>query len=73
VPAGGRLERIRLVPTRANGQPAFAAYVRDAQAPVAHAYGLMVLTLREDRVAAITGFPDTSLFPRFGLPRTLRE
>jgi len=31
----------------------------------------MVLTLREDRVAAITGFPDTGLFPHFGLPRTL--
>ena len=31
----------------------------------------MVLTLREDRVAAITGFPDTGLFRHFGLPRTL--
>jgi len=33
----------------------------------------MVLTLSRDRVAAITGFPDTSLFASFGLPRTLRE
>ena len=40
---------------------------------VAHAYGLMVLTLRGGRVAAITGFPDTSTFRSFGLPRTLRE
>ena len=72
VPAGGRLEMFRLVPTRANGQPAFGCYLRDAQAPVAHAYGLMVLTLRGDRVAAITGFPDTSVFRYFGLPRTLR-
>jgi RNA polymerase sigma-70 factor (ECF subfamily) len=73
VPAGGRLELFRLVPTRANGQPAFGCYVRDAQAAVAHAYGLMVLTLHGDRIAAITGFPDTSVFQHFGLPRTLPE
>jgi RNA polymerase sigma-70 factor (ECF subfamily) len=72
VPAGGRLDMFRLIPTRANGQPAFGCYLRDAHAPVAHAYGLMVLTLHGDRVAAITGFPDTSLFAHFGLPRTLR-
>jgi RNA polymerase sigma-70 factor (ECF subfamily) len=63
----------RLVPTRANGQPAFGCYLRDLHAPVARAYGLMVLTLRGDRIAAITGFPDTSVFRCFGLPRTLRE
>jgi RNA polymerase sigma-70 factor (ECF subfamily) len=71
VPAGGRLDRFRLVPTRANGQPAFGCYLRDPHAPVAHAYGLMVLTLRGDRVAAITGFPDTGVFRAFGLPNTL--
>ena len=73
VPAGGALERFRLVPTRANGQPAFGCYIRDEHAPIAHAYGLMVLTLSGDRIAAITGFPDTSVFASFGLPRTLRE
>jgi RNA polymerase sigma-70 factor (ECF subfamily) len=73
VPAGGRLDLVRLVPTRANGQPAFGCYLRDPHAPIAHAYGLMVLTLRGDRVAAITGFADTSVFPHFGLPRTLPE
>ncbi|HWT24813.1 MAG TPA: sigma-70 family RNA polymerase sigma factor [Solirubrobacteraceae bacterium] len=73
VPAGGHLEMFRLVPTRANGQPAFGCYVRDPQAPIAHAYGLMVLSRSGNRVAAITGFPDTSLFPYFGLPRTLPE
>jgi RNA polymerase sigma-70 factor (TIGR02960 family) len=71
VPAGGRLDRFRLVATRANGQPAFGCYQLDARRPVGHAYGLMVLTLRDDRVAAITGFPDTGLFRHFGLPRTL--
>jgi RNA polymerase sigma-70 factor (TIGR02960 family) len=73
VPAGGRLDLFRLVPTRANGQPAFGCYLRDPHTPIAHAYGLMVLTLRRGRVAAITGFPDISVFPHFGLPRTLRE
>ena len=73
VPAGGQLDRFRLVSTRANGQPAFGCYLRDGHAPIAHAYGLMVLTLRGDRVAAITGFPDTGIFRHFGLPRTLRE
>jgi RNA polymerase sigma-70 factor (TIGR02960 family) len=73
VPAGGALERFRLVPTRANGQPAFGCYLRDEHAPIAHAYGLMVLTLSGDHVVAITGFPDTSVFAPFGLPRTLRE
>jgi RNA polymerase sigma-70 factor, ECF subfamily len=72
VPAGGRLDQFVLIPTRANGQPAFGCYLRDPHAPIAHAYGLMVLTLDGDRIAAITGFPDTSVFPHFGLPRTMR-
>jgi RNA polymerase sigma-70 factor (ECF subfamily) len=73
VPAGGRLDQFVLVPTRANGQPAFGCYLRDPHASVAHAYGLMVLTLHGERIAAITGFPDTGVFPHFGLPRTLRR
>ena len=71
VPAGGALQRFRLVPTRANLQPAFGCYLEDPQAPIARAYGLMVLTLAGDRVAAITGFIDTGVFPHFGLPRTV--
>jgi hypothetical protein len=37
------------------------------------AYGLMVLNLSHGRVVAITGFPDTSVFASFGLPRTLSK
>jgi RNA polymerase sigma-70 factor (ECF subfamily) len=59
-----------LLPTRANTQPAFGAYRRDAQAPIAHATGLIVLSLRGERVAAITQFLDNDLLSRFGLPRT---
>jgi len=73
VPAAGSLERFRLVPTRANGQPAFACYLKDPHTPIAHAYGLMVLTLRGDRVAGLAGFADTAVFASFGLPRTLKE
>jgi RNA polymerase sigma-70 factor (TIGR02960 family) len=60
----------RLIATRANGQPAFGAYVRDPVADVSHAVGLIVLTLAGDLVSAITRF-DNSVLPRFGLPRTL--
>jgi RNA polymerase sigma-70 factor (TIGR02960 family) len=73
VPAAGSLERFRLVPTRANGQPGFGCYLKDPHTPIAHAYGLMVLTLRGDRVAGVAGFADTAVLARFGLPRTLKE
>ena len=63
--------RFRLVPTRANTQPAFGLYLSDEHTRVAHAAGLIVLTLHGDRIAAATFFPDTSILPRFGLPRTL--
>jgi RNA polymerase sigma-70 factor (TIGR02960 family) len=63
---------IRLVATRANSQPAFGYYLEDPRAPIAHAGGVQVLTLEGDRISAITRFGDTSVFPYFGLPRTLR-
>jgi RNA polymerase sigma-70 factor (TIGR02960 family) len=62
---------LRLVPTRANGQPAFGCYLPDAQAAITRAYGLMVLTLQGERISAITWFGDLGLFPHFGLPRIL--
>jgi hypothetical protein len=64
---------LRLVATRANGQPAFSCYLPDPQAAIAHAYGLLALTLKGDRISAITWFFDRGLFPNFGLPRTLHE
>ena len=62
--------RSRLIPTRANGQPAFGLYVYDRHAPVLHANGLLVLTLAGDQISTITRF-DASVLPRFGLPRSL--
>jgi RNA polymerase sigma-70 factor (TIGR02960 family) len=64
---------LRLVPTRANGQPAFGCYLPDPQASIARAYGLFVLTLNHDRISAITWFGERSLLAHFGLPRTLPE
>jgi RNA polymerase sigma-70 factor (TIGR02960 family) len=64
--------RLRVVPTRANDQPAFGCYLPVPPAGIARAYVLLVLTLDGDRIAAVTGFADTGLFPLFGLPRTLR-
>jgi RNA polymerase sigma-70 factor (ECF subfamily) len=62
--------RPRLIPTRANGQPAFGMYAQDPQTGIFHAAGLLVLTLSGDTICAMTGF-DTSVLPQFGLPRTL--
>jgi SnoaL-like domain/Sigma-70, region 4 len=73
VPAGGELERFRFVPTRANGQPAFGCYLPTLHTDVARPYGLLVLTLEGSRISEITWFPDSSVFPRFGLPRMLRS
>jgi RNA polymerase sigma-70 factor (TIGR02960 family) len=64
---------LRLVPTRANGQPAFGCYLPDAQAAIARPYSLLVLTLEGDAIARITWFADTGVFPHFGLPRRLRS
>ena len=62
---------VRLVPTRANTQPAIATYVADPHGAVSHASVLTVLTLEGDRISALTGFTDSGVFSRFGLPRTL--
>jgi RNA polymerase sigma-70 factor (ECF subfamily) len=62
--------RYRLVPARANGQPAFGVYLYDGRSDVGHAFGFLVLTLTGDRISAITRF-DNSVLGSFGLPRTL--
>ena len=67
VPAGGRLDTIRLVRTRANGHPALAAYLPD-QSARCHGYGIMAFTITGEGIATITGFPSPDLFERFGLP-----
>jgi len=66
----GSGRRFDLVPTRANGQLAFGAYLRSPTGGIRHGTGLLVLTLTGDRICAFTRF-DNSVLPWFGLPRSL--
>jgi hypothetical protein len=43
-------ENLKMVPTRANNQPAFAYYLPDPNSSIYRANGLMVLTLRKGQV-----------------------
>ena len=66
VPMDGRLDLIRLRSTRANGQPALAAFVQEEPGGPFRGYGIMVFALDGDRVAGITGFAGyPELFPVF--------
>jgi len=65
----GAGRRFDLVPARANGQPAFGAYLRPPVG-IRHGTGLYVLTLAGDQICAMTRF-ENSVLPSFGLPRSL--
>jgi RNA polymerase sigma-70 factor, ECF subfamily len=62
---------LRLVPTAANGQPAFAVYERSAVDGPWTAHSIQVLTLDGDAISAMTLFVESRLFDAFGLPRIL--
>jgi DNA-directed RNA polymerase specialized sigma24 family protein len=64
--AGRRLD---LLPTRANGQPAFGAYLRTASGPHP-AVGLFVIAIRGEEICAMTRF-EPSVLGWFGLPPSL--
>jgi RNA polymerase sigma-70 factor (ECF subfamily) len=59
-----------LVPTRANGQPAFGAYLRRPGGGPRPGVGLLVLTLDGPRISGLTRF-DAGVLPWFGMPRSL--
>jgi RNA polymerase sigma-70 factor (ECF subfamily) len=65
-----RRDQWRLLPTRANGQPAVVAYARTRDSRY-EAHGVEVLTLIGDRISRITAFHDPSLVPTFGLAPAL--
>jgi len=67
---GGR--KLRIVPTRANGQPALGAYALEPGDNVYRSKGVLVLELTGEQVSDITRF-ENSVLPFFGLPRTLRD
>jgi RNA polymerase sigma-70 factor (ECF subfamily) len=60
---------LRLLHTRANGQPALATYLRGEDGY--DAFQLQVLTIRDGKVSHVAAFFDVSLFPAFDLPLRL--
>jgi RNA polymerase sigma-70 factor (ECF subfamily) len=60
---------LRLVSTRANGQPAFGMYLRDSQGH--HAFQLQVVTIGSAGISHVAAFFDLSLFRIFGLAERL--
>jgi RNA polymerase sigma-70 factor (TIGR02960 family) len=62
---------LRVVPTRANTQPAFGCYTPDSRAGIDRPAGLFVLTLEGDAASAMTWFANLTLFDLFGLPASL--
>ena len=68
-PASGPGDMV-LLPTQANGQPAFGLYMRGDDG-VHRAFQLHVVHLRGRAVDHVVAFFDTSLFAKFGLPDNL--
>ncbi len=60
--------RFQMIPTAANGQPAFAAYLRGRDG-IYRAHSICVLTTAASRVTRVTSFNDPGLFAAFGLPQ----
>jgi RNA polymerase sigma-70 factor (TIGR02960 family) len=64
-------QQVKLVPTRANCQPAFGYYLWDASTSAFRANGLLVVAMREDRVSSITRFGGAGVIARFDLPAVI--
>ena len=64
-------ERWRLLPTRANGQPAFGMYQLDPATGVRRFCALMLLACEAGRIAATTAVLQPDLAARFGLSEIL--
>jgi RNA polymerase sigma-70 factor, ECF subfamily len=64
---------LRLVPTAANRQPAFALYVRTGADARWTAHAIQVLALEHDRISALTLFIESARFQAFGLPLILPD
>jgi RNA polymerase sigma-70 factor (ECF subfamily) len=66
----GDVHDMRMLPTRANGQPAFALYMRTPSGEF-EPFHLQVLTIGPNGVRHVAAFFDHALFERFGLPARL--
>ncbi len=69
--SGAARGRWRLLPTRANGLPAFGLYRRQEDRPVYTAFAIQVVRLASGLVADATTFGFPQLFRRFGLPQEI--
>jgi RNA polymerase sigma-70 factor (ECF subfamily) len=61
---------MRMLPTRANGQPAFGLYMRGEDGAF-HPFHMQVLTLGPQGVEHVGAFFEPGLFELFGLPASL--
>jgi len=66
----GRPGDFAMVPTSANGQPAFAAYLR-AHDGVHRAHAVQVLTVSASGIARVVSFNQPELLATFGMAQTL--
>jgi RNA polymerase sigma-70 factor (TIGR02960 family) len=64
-------QQVKLLPTRANCQPAFGYYLRDPSTLTFQGNGLLVVAMREDRVSGITRFGGAGVIARFELPAVI--
>lgn len=72
VPDGGRLGNFRMVPIRANRQPALAIYHRAGDG-VYHAHGVLVVSIAGNAIASLTRFAGPNLFEQFGIALELEH
>ncbi len=68
----GEFHDMPMLPTTANGQPAFGLYLKQPDGTYTP-FHLQVLQLDGTRVAHVAAFFDTAMFARFGLPTVLTE
>ena len=68
---GKAKNRWLLLPTRANGMPAFAIYQRDEQNRF-QAFGLQILILQRGKISQMINFIDPNLPAQFGFPKDLQ-
>jgi RNA polymerase sigma-70 factor (ECF subfamily) len=64
-------EGVKVVPTRANNDPALGFYRPDPHADIYRASAILVVSVAGTRVSSLARFGDMSLFASFGLPRTI--
>jgi len=68
----GGVHDMRMLPTRANGQPAYGLYMRQPDGEYTP-FHLQVLTITDGAVSHVGAFFDPRLFETFGLPAVVRD